>query len=61
MGRRGEVWRGVARRGEGGRVAGLVLAEDVRGEQVDAVAEREANEAELGREERDLWVVVVVG
>ena len=55
----GEVWRGVARcaevwRGWRGGVADLVLAEDVRGQQVDAVAQREADEAELGREERDL-------
>ena len=38
----------------GAGVASLVLAEDVRGQQVDAVAQREADEAELGREERDL-------
>ena len=57
-----EVWRGcrgVARcaevwRGWRGGVADLVLAEDIRGQQVDAVAQREADEAELGREERDL-------
>ena len=54
-----EVWRGVPRcaevwRGWRGGVADLVLAEDVRGQQVDAVAQREADEAELGREERDL-------
>ena len=44
-----EVWRGWR-----GGVADLVLAEDIRGQQVDAVAQREADEAELGREERDL-------
>ena len=32
----------------------LILTEDVRGQQVDTVAQREADEAELGREERDL-------